>query len=151
LNICLIYSTKVESVKVWFTTAISILKKIVLCCRCTGTIVGISDYDPIRWPNSKWRNLQVEWDEHGYGERPERVSVWDIETLENTLVFSSPLNSKRQCLPSYGGTSLYHSLGVLRIIQDDEMICFPPICSSRVSSWICKYVINSKGTRKSLW
>ncbi|PAN40600.1 hypothetical protein PAHAL_7G327300 [Panicum hallii] len=70
--------------------------------RCTGTIVGISDYDPMRWPNSKWRNLQVEWDEHGYGERSERVSLWDIETPENSLVFSSPLNSKRQCLPSYG-------------------------------------------------
>ncbi|XP_062186124.1 auxin response factor 11-like isoform X2 [Phragmites australis] len=70
--------------------------------RCTGTIVGISDYDPMRWPNSKWRNLQVEWDEHGYGERPERVSIWDIETPENALAFSSPLNSKRQCLPSYG-------------------------------------------------
>ncbi|AQK46979.1 auxin response factor 11 isoform X2 [Zea mays] len=69
--------------------------------RCTGAIVGISDYDPMRWPNSKWRNLQVEWDEHGYGERPERVSIWDIETPEN-MVFSSPLNSKRQCLPSYG-------------------------------------------------
>ncbi|AQK46980.1 Auxin response factor 5 [Zea mays] len=71
--------------------------------RCTGAIVGISDYDPMRWPNSKWRNLQVEWDEHGYGERPERVSIWDIETPEN-MVFSSPLNSKRQCLPSYGGS-----------------------------------------------
>ncbi|CAL5014329.1 unnamed protein product [Urochloa decumbens] len=70
--------------------------------RCTGTIVGISDYDPMRWPNSKWRNLQVEWDEHGYGERPERVSLWDMESPENSLVFSSPLNSKRQCLPSYG-------------------------------------------------
>ncbi|KQJ85161.2 auxin response factor 11 isoform X2 [Brachypodium distachyon] len=71
--------------------------------RYTGTIVGVSDYDPIRWPNSKWRNLQVEWDEHGYGERPERVSIWDIETPENALVFpSSSLNSKRQCLPGYG-------------------------------------------------
>ncbi|KAL5215734.1 hypothetical protein ABZP36_007135 [Zizania latifolia] len=72
-------------------------------CIYTGTIVGISDYDPVRWPNSKWRNLQVEWDEHGYGERPERVSIWGIETPENTLVFpSSTLNSKRQCLPGYG-------------------------------------------------
>ncbi|KAL6844414.1 hypothetical protein ACP4OV_026087 [Aristida adscensionis] len=70
--------------------------------RCTGTIVGISDYDPMRWPNSKWRNLQVEWDDHGYGERPERVSIWDIETPDNSLGFSSPLNSKRQCLPTYG-------------------------------------------------
>uniref|UniRef100_A0A0D9WAT5 Uncharacterized protein n=1 Tax=Leersia perrieri TaxID=77586 RepID=A0A0D9WAT5_9ORYZ len=70
--------------------------------RYTGTIVGISDYDPMRWPNSKWRNLQVEWDEHGYGERPERVSIWDIETPENTLAFPSTLTSKRQCLPGYG-------------------------------------------------
>ncbi|ONM12538.1 auxin response factor 11 isoform X1 [Zea mays] len=76
--------------------------------RCTGTIVGISDYEPMRWPNSKWRNLQVEWDEHGYGERPERVSLWDIETPEN-MVFSSPLNSKRQCLPSYGVSGLHVS------------------------------------------
>jgi len=95
----------------------TIPNKIALYCRCTGTIVGISDYDPMRWPNSKWCNLQVEWDEHGYGERPERVNLWDIETPENSLVFSSPLNSKRQCLPSYGGTSLlyhypgFHSLG----------------------------------------
>ncbi|CAM0902254.1 unnamed protein product [Alopecurus aequalis] len=71
--------------------------------RYTGTIVGVSDSDPMRWPNSKWRNLQIEWDEHGYGERPERVSIWDIETPENTLVFpSTALTSKRQCLPGYG-------------------------------------------------
>ncbi|KAM0837692.1 hypothetical protein ACQ4PT_061466 [Festuca glaucescens] len=71
--------------------------------RYTGTIVGVSDSDPMRWPNSKWRNLQIEWDEHGYGERPDRVSIWDIETPENTLVFpSAALNSKRQCLPGYG-------------------------------------------------
>ncbi|KAM0893188.1 hypothetical protein ACQ4PT_025274 [Festuca glaucescens] len=70
--------------------------------RYTGTIVGVSDSDPMRWPNSKWRNLQIEWDEHGYGERPDRVSIWDIETPENTLVFpSAALNSKRQCLPGY--------------------------------------------------
>ena len=51
-------------------------------------------------------DYQIEWDEHGYGERPERVSIWDIETPENTLVFpSAALTSKRQCLPVYGGTS----------------------------------------------
>ena len=79
--------------------------------------MGISDYDPMRWPNSKWRNLKVEWDEHGYGERPERVSLWDIETPEN-MVFSSPLNSKRQCLPSYGGTSLPFS----RFLLDEAVL-----------------------------
>ncbi|KAJ0967753.1 hypothetical protein J5N97_024670 [Dioscorea zingiberensis] len=39
-----------------------------------STIVGISDYDPLRQPNSRWRNLQVEWDEHGYSEKSNRVS-----------------------------------------------------------------------------
>ncbi|PQQ01445.1 auxin response factor 5 isoform X2 [Prunus yedoensis var. nudiflora] len=28
------------------------------CSRYMGTIVGISDLDPLRWPGSKWRNLQ---------------------------------------------------------------------------------------------
>ncbi|XP_072977820.1 auxin response factor 11 [Typha angustifolia] len=70
--------------------------------RYMGTIVGISDYDPLRWPNSKWRNLQVEWDEPGYGERPERVSLWEIETPESIFVFpTQSLSSKRQCLPGY--------------------------------------------------
>ncbi|CAL9191331.1 unnamed protein product, partial [Musa hybrid cultivar] len=27
--------------------------------RYMGTIVGISDYDPVRWPNSRWQILQV--------------------------------------------------------------------------------------------
>ncbi|KAE8723612.1 DNA-directed RNA polymerase, putative isoform 1 [Hibiscus syriacus] len=47
-----------------------------------GTVVGISDLDPLRWPGSKWRNLQfhnlnlypifkrVEWDEPGCLKRP---------------------------------------------------------------------------------
>lgn len=70
--------------------------------RYMGTIVGISDYDPLRWPNSQWRNLQVEWDEHGYGERPERVSVWEIETPESLFVFPTATSSlKRQCLPGF--------------------------------------------------
>ncbi|KAJ0966952.1 hypothetical protein J5N97_023869 [Dioscorea zingiberensis] len=70
--------------------------------RYMGTIVGISDYDPLRWPNSKWRNLQVEWDEHGYGERPDRVSVWEIETPESLFVFPPATSGlKRQCLPGF--------------------------------------------------
>nr|4LDU_A Chain A, Auxin response factor 5 [Arabidopsis thaliana] len=48
--------------------------------RYMGTIVGISDLDPLRWPGSKWRNLQVEWDEPGCNDKPTRVSPWDIET-----------------------------------------------------------------------
>ncbi|XP_042507032.1 auxin response factor 5-like [Macadamia integrifolia] len=57
--------------------------------RYMGTVVGVSDLDPLRWPGSKWRNLQVEWDEAGCGEMPNRVSLWDIETSESLFIFPS--------------------------------------------------------------
>ncbi|CAA6671181.1 unnamed protein product [Spirodela intermedia] len=50
--------------------------------RYMGTITGIGDLDPVRWKNSKWRNLQVGWDESTAGERRSRVSVWEIEPVQ---------------------------------------------------------------------
>ncbi|KAK9073597.1 hypothetical protein SSX86_007921 [Deinandra increscens subsp. villosa] len=47
--------------------------------RFTGTIVGIEESDPKRWPESKWRCLKVRWDETSTFPRPERVSPWKIE------------------------------------------------------------------------
>ncbi|KAL7155427.1 hypothetical protein ABFS83_03G074200 [Erythranthe nasuta] len=57
--------------------------------RYMGTITGMSDLDPLRWPNSKWRSLQVEWDEPGCGDKRNRVSPWEIETPESLFVFPS--------------------------------------------------------------
>ncbi|XP_051124427.1 auxin response factor 5 [Andrographis paniculata] len=57
--------------------------------RYMGTITGISDLDPLRWPNSKWRSLQVEWDEPGCGDKQNRVSPWEIETPESLFIFPS--------------------------------------------------------------
>ncbi|KAK9164418.1 hypothetical protein Syun_005320 [Stephania yunnanensis] len=57
--------------------------------RCMGTIVDISDLDPVRWPNSKWRSLQVAWDEVGFGESRTRVNLWEIETPESIFSFPS--------------------------------------------------------------
>ncbi|KAG8377897.1 hypothetical protein BUALT_Bualt08G0081300 [Buddleja alternifolia] len=57
--------------------------------RYMGTITGISDLDPLRWPNSKWRSLQVEWDEPGCGDKRNRVSPWEIETPESLFIFPS--------------------------------------------------------------
>lgn len=57
--------------------------------RYMGTIVGISDLDPLRWPGSKWRNLQVEWDEPGCSDKQKRVSPWEIETPESLFIFPS--------------------------------------------------------------
>lgn len=37
----------------------SVVEFSFLLCRSTGLISGISEVDPIRWPGSKWRCLQV--------------------------------------------------------------------------------------------
>nr|ANI70192.1 auxin response factor ARF20 [Salvia miltiorrhiza] len=58
--------------------------------RYMGTVTGISDLDPIRWKNSQWRNLQVGWDESTAGERPSRVSIWDIEPVVTPFYICPP-------------------------------------------------------------
>ncbi|GLU10179.1 hypothetical protein SLE2022_269990 [Rubroshorea leprosula] len=58
--------------------------------RYMGTITGISDLDPVRWKNSQWRNLQVGWDESAAGERPSRVSVWEIEPVVTPFYICPP-------------------------------------------------------------
>ncbi|KAL5129261.1 Auxin response factor 5 [Glycine soja] len=68
--------------------------------RYMGTIVGISDVDPLRWPGSKWRNIQVEWDEPGCGDKQNRVSVWEIETPESLFIFPSLTSGLKRPLPS---------------------------------------------------
>ncbi|KAF6160572.1 hypothetical protein GIB67_019512 [Kingdonia uniflora] len=72
-----------------------------------GSIIGISDIDPLRWPSSKWRNLQVEWDEAGSVEKPNRICLWDIDTPDNLYQFSSLASSlKRPMHPIVAGTFL---------------------------------------------
>ncbi|ONK67334.1 uncharacterized protein A4U43_C06F19070 [Asparagus officinalis] len=76
--------------------------------RYMGTIAGISDLDPVRWPNSHWRSVKVGWDESTAGERQPRVSLWDIEPLTTFPMYPShfPLRLKRPWpsgLPSLHG------------------------------------------------
>lgn len=66
--------------------------------RYTGTIVGIEDSDPKRWPESKWRCLKVRWDETSTIPRPERVSPWKIEHAP-TPPAPNPLPVPRQKRP----------------------------------------------------
>ncbi|XP_043714107.1 auxin response factor 5-like isoform X2 [Telopea speciosissima] len=73
--------------------------------RYMGTVVGISVLDPLGWPGSKWRNLQVEWDETGCGEMQNRVSLWEIETPESLFIFPSLTSGlKRPLHPGYVGS-----------------------------------------------
>ncbi|KAI3985971.1 hypothetical protein MKX01_039053 [Papaver californicum] len=63
--------------------------------RIVGTIVGIDDVDPVRWPRSKWRCLTVTWDEPCLtAVRPKRVSPWTIELSDNARTNSLPVQLK---------------------------------------------------------
>ncbi|KAI3714478.1 hypothetical protein L6452_21432 [Arctium lappa] len=58
--------------------------------RYMGTVTGISDLDSARWKNSQWRSLEVGWDESTVGERPSRVSVWEIEPVVTPFYICPP-------------------------------------------------------------
>ncbi|TMW95963.1 hypothetical protein EJD97_008121 [Solanum chilense] len=60
--------------------------------RYMGTITGISDLDPVRWPNSYWRSVKVGWDESNAVERQPRVSLWEIEPLTTFPMYPSPFS-----------------------------------------------------------
>ncbi|XWS16018.1 hypothetical protein CRYUN_Cryun34aG0050400 [Craigia yunnanensis] len=82
--------------------------------RYMGTITGISDLDPVRWPNSHWRSVKVGWDESTAGERQPRVSLWEIEPLTTFPMYPSPfpLRLKRPWPP---GLPSFHG------IKDDDL------------------------------
>ncbi|XP_042454179.1 auxin response factor 12-like isoform X2 [Zingiber officinale] len=82
--------------------------------RYMGTITGISDLDPVRWPNSHWRSVKVGWDESTAGERHPRVSLWEIEPLTTFPMYPSlfPLRFKRP---------LNHGIPFLNDTKEDEL------------------------------
>ncbi|KAL3640959.1 hypothetical protein CASFOL_015927 [Castilleja foliolosa] len=114
--------------------------------RYMGTITGISDLDPLRWPNSKWRSLQVEWDEPGCGDKRNRVSTWEVETPESLFIFP-PLtaNFKRPFHSAFIGAqntdweTLINRPPFLRI-PDSSPLDFqcPPISTSLWSDQLMK-------------
>ncbi|XP_004487099.1 auxin response factor 10 [Cicer arietinum] len=64
-----------------------------------GTISSVHVVDPIRWPNSPWRLLQVTWDEPDLLHNVKRVSPWLVELVSNMSVihltpFSPPPRKK---------------------------------------------------------
>lgn len=70
--------------------------------RYMGTITGMGDLDPIRWPNSHWRSLKVGWDESTAGERQRRVSLWEIEPLTAPFLLCPPPLAFRSKRPRGG-------------------------------------------------
>ncbi|CAH9096955.1 unnamed protein product [Cuscuta epithymum] len=66
-----------------------------------GTISSVQVYDPILWPNSPWRILQVTWDEPDLLQNVKQVSPWLVELISNLpMIHLSPFSQprKKSCL-----------------------------------------------------
>ncbi|XP_034688391.1 auxin response factor 18 isoform X2 [Vitis riparia] len=64
-----------------------------------GTISSVQVADPIRWPNSPWRLLQVTWDEPDLLQNVKRVSPWLVELVSNMpIIHLSPFSPPRKKL-----------------------------------------------------
>ncbi|XWS59675.1 hypothetical protein CRYUN_Cryun08bG0142200 [Craigia yunnanensis] len=69
-----------------------------------GTISSVQVADPLRWPDSPWRLLQVTWDEPDLLQNVKRVSPWLVELVSNMPAihlspFSPPM--KKLKLPQH--------------------------------------------------
>ncbi|XP_052176470.1 auxin response factor 18-like [Diospyros lotus] len=64
-----------------------------------GTISSIQIADPVRWPNSPWRLLQVTWDEPDLLQNVKHVSPWLVELVANMpAIHLSPFSPPRKKL-----------------------------------------------------
>ncbi|GKV08305.1 hypothetical protein SLEP1_g19958 [Rubroshorea leprosula] len=64
-----------------------------------GTVSSVQVADPIRWPNSPWRLLQVTWDEPDLLQNVKRVSPWLVELVSNMpIIHLSPFSPPRKKL-----------------------------------------------------
>ncbi|KAL8480721.1 hypothetical protein ACS0TY_027313 [Phlomoides rotata] len=64
-----------------------------------GTISSVQVADPIRWPNSPWRLLQVSWDEPDLLQNVKRVSPWLVELVSSMpAIHLSPFSPPRKKL-----------------------------------------------------
>ncbi|NP_001292755.1 ADP-ribosylation factor 6 [Amborella trichopoda] len=112
--------------------------------RYMGTITGISDLDPVRWPNSHWRSVKVGWDESTAGERQPRVSLWEIEPLTTFPMYPSPfpLRLKRPWPP--GLPSLHGN-------KDDDLGMSAPLMWLRDGADRNMQSLNFQGLGVSPW
>ncbi|OVA18068.1 AUX/IAA protein [Macleaya cordata] len=64
-----------------------------------GTISSVQVVDPVCWPNSPWRLLQVTWDEPDLLQNVKRVSPWLVELVSNMpAIHLSPFSPPRKKL-----------------------------------------------------
>ncbi|XP_010249209.1 PREDICTED: auxin response factor 2-like [Nelumbo nucifera] len=118
--------------------------------RFTGTIVGIGDADPDRWPGSKWRCLKVRWDETSSVHRPERVSPWQIEPALappalNPLPMPRPKRPRSNMVPSSPDSSVLTREGSSKITADPSPNGFPRVLQGQeISTLRCTFSENNE-------
>ncbi|XP_026403065.1 auxin response factor 4-like isoform X1 [Papaver somniferum] len=76
--------------------------------RCSGLVTGVSDLDPYRWRDSKWRCLKVMWDDDLVGDHFDRISPWEIEPTSSAPVLSIPSAPRLKKLRTLESTSPDH-------------------------------------------
>ncbi|KAJ4720783.1 Auxin response factor [Melia azedarach] len=98
-----------------------------------GTISGVQVADPIRWPNSPWRLLQVAWDEPDLLQNVKRVSPWLVELVSNIpAIHLSPFSPPRKKLrlPEHPDFSLINQLPMPSFSRNPLMNSGPLHCIS---------------------
>ncbi|XP_057979617.1 auxin response factor 16-like [Malania oleifera] len=97
-----------------------------------GTVSSVQVADPIHWPNSPWRLLQVTWDEPDLLQNVKRVSPWLVELASNMPAanlspFSPPLRKKLR-LPQNSDFSLLGQLPVpsfsSNLLRSNDLLCY---------------------------
>ncbi|XP_074294590.1 auxin response factor 16-like [Silene latifolia] len=64
-----------------------------------GTVSSVQVTDPVRWPSSPWRLLQVAWDEPELLQNVKRVNPWLVELVANMQpMYMSPISPPRKKL-----------------------------------------------------
>lgn len=61
-----------------------------------GTISSVQVADPLLWPDSPWRLLQVTWDEPDLLQNVKRVSPWLVELVSNMPAIPPPFSPPRK-------------------------------------------------------
>ncbi|OIW01447.1 hypothetical protein TanjilG_30921 [Lupinus angustifolius] len=80
-----------------------------------GTISSVQVVDPIRWPNSPWRFLQVVWDEPHLLQNVKCVNPWLVEVVSNIPNFHLSPFSPPSKKPRFPQTVDFHLVDQLPI------------------------------------
>ncbi|RZC76339.1 hypothetical protein C5167_002798 [Papaver somniferum] len=103
-----------------------------------GTISSVQVADPIHWPGSPWRLLQVTWDEPDLLQNVKRVSPWLVELVSSmpSIHLSSPFSPPRKKIrvPQHPDFSFDGQLQMPSLLSNPFGPSSPSCCVSDNSS-----------------